>query len=219
MRGNRIEELFIDGEAKDDWLGIVDPWRTVGECRGVGRWIYNDGGATFELEAALAASHESWRDKIKTAFDKGIPVCESPIERALLPWLIAQEYRCFAYNPAVLLPGEQDSYVPFTVAVVPQLTIGRYRCDFALAASRGGPIRFVVVECDGEKFHNGVEKVRQDVDRDVRLTSNCRVLDVIRLSGKEIMKNPQKAAARAAADFLYCWAKTNRSMKSKFGEA
>jgi very-short-patch-repair endonuclease len=108
------------------------------------------------------------------------------------------------------------AYVPMTIAVIPQLQIGRYRADFALAGSRGGLIRFVVIECDGKAFHDGVENVTRDVNRDVAILANKRVLDVVRFDGKDILRTPQLCAQRAAQAVRDAWTKGNRATAAKF---
>ncbi len=159
-----------------------------------------------ELQKA-ADSEPGHRTEIIEAYKRGVDRCESPIEFLLFPWLIAQRYQFFDYRPSVLLPGETGQYVKETLSVIPQLPIGRYRADFALAAALNGPIRFVVIECDGAAFHNGVENVKRDVDRDVAILANKRVLDVFRLDGAEIFRSPQKAAQKAAKAVLEAWRK------------
>lgn len=149
---------------------------------------------------------------------RGLEKCESPIEKAILPWLVAQRYQFFDYSPTVLFAGETKKYVRGTLAVIPQLPIGRYRVDFALAGSIGkGPVRFVVVECDGKEFHDGVENVKRDINRDVAILANDRVLDVIRIDGSQIMHNPERAAQVAAKGVITAWSVTNKNNAHKFG--
>lgn len=150
---------------------------------------------------------ERFKDQADKAWERGLPLCESPIEKLLLPWLICQPYQFFNFNPAVLLSGESKFYVPGTLAVIPQLPIGRYRVDFALAASLGGPIRFVVVECDGKEFHDGVENVKRDLDRDAAILNNPRVLDVVRFDGRDILRDPQGCGQCAAKAVFEAWRK------------
>ena len=156
------------------------------------------------------------QEKAFEAYQRGRPCCDSPIEKMLLPWLICQQYAYFDFHPSVLLPGETDQYVPGSLAIIPQLPVGRYRVDFALAGSLGGPIRFVVVECDGKEFHDGVKNVKRDVDRDVAILANKRVLDVVRFDGRDILRDPQSCAWRAAHAVTLAWAKGNPSTAEKF---
>jgi very-short-patch-repair endonuclease len=125
----------------------------------------------------------------------------------ILPWLLQVQYQFFDYSPAVLLPGETDKYVSGTIAVIPQLPIGKYRADFALAGSLGGPIRFVMVECDGKEFHEGAENAKRDKTRDAAIRANPRVLDVVRIDGGLIACDAQQAAQYAAKRVLEAWRK------------
>jgi very-short-patch-repair endonuclease len=196
--------IYDDEVADGDFLSLADvlPMLAI---------RFGDDGTSSQEEfkkAVLTVKPESFSASAEYAWERGQSKCESPIEKMLLPWLICQRYQFFDYNPTVLFPGETDQYVPGTLAVIPQLPIGRYRVDFALAASLGGgPIKFVVVECDGKEFHDGVENVKRDVNRDVSILSNKRVLDVFRLDGREILSNPQLAGHRVAKAVLEAWRK------------
>ena len=141
------------------------------------------------------------------AYLKGISKCESPIEKMILPWLLQAQYQFFIYNPCVLFAGETREYVHGTLAVVPQLPIGRYRVDFALAGSLGGPIKFVILECDGKEFHDGFENKKRDERRDNEIRKNKRVLDIVRVSSDWIMADAQQAAWYAAKRVLEAWCK------------
>ena len=176
----------------------------------------HDWVAEEEFERASDQCPERLKEQAKAAFDKALLLCESPIEKALAPWLICQWYEWFDYSPTVLRHDEKALYVPKTLAVIPQLPIGRYRADFALAGSRGGLVRFVIVECDGKEFHNGVADVKRDIDRDVAILSNKRVLDVVRLDGRDIMSNPGRCARRAADAVKEAWRKGNPATAAKF---
>lgn len=188
-------------------LGLVPALRRMA---GMGA----DGNAPEEIEQALADIPEKYHDAIRAAFTKGIALCESPIERAIFPWLLCQTYSQFDWHPMVLLPGEQDQLPERTVAIVPQLPIGRFRADFALAAKRGGPVRFVIVECDGAEFHKDVHR---DVARDHELLPHSRILDVHAITGKEIAASPRKAAEGASRALTHAWSVTNRNLDKKFG--
>jgi very-short-patch-repair endonuclease len=179
---------------------------TLGEARAI-----KDPRKQFEL--ALRLVPEDLRDQTKAFFEGAIEVCESPIEKLLLPWILCQEYSFFPHVPVVLLPGESGKLQPHSVALVPQLPIGKHRVDFALASSRGGIIRFVVIECDGEEFH---EDVVRDIDRDAALLRHRQVLDIIPLSGKKIWRDPRSAAKDVAEGFSWAWSKNNKSVAWKF---
>jgi very-short-patch-repair endonuclease len=168
-----------------------------------GKFLDADGGYAQELEDALLAVPPNWREQARSACDKGFSRCESPIEKSLLPWLVCQRYQFFDFDRAVLFPGEHSRYKPHTLAVIPQLPIGRYRVDFALAASRGGLIRFVVVECDGKEFHDPA----RDAQRDAEIRKNKRVLDIVRIDGSLIFQDAEVAGCVVAKAVLEAWAK------------
>lgn len=169
-----------------------------------------------ELEKALSLVLDPLKEQARDAWAKGLTKCESAIEKVLLPWLVCQRYEFFSHHPAVLFAGETHAYEPMTLAVIPQLPIGRFRADFALAGSRGGLVRFVVVECDGKEFHDGVENVKRDLNRDVSILANNRVLDVVRFDGKSILQNPQWCAEQAARAVREAWRKGNPATAAKF---
>lgn len=221
VTGDLIKRLDKEGREMDarrpgDFSPITASLHIA--VRSAARAYCSDGAYALETDSALATAPVEFADQIAAACKRGLPLCESAIEKMILPWLIAQEYPLFRYNPSVLLPGEQALYVPRTVAVIPQLKIGRYRADFALAASRGGLIRFVIVECDGKEFHDGVANVVRDVDRDVSILSNDRVLDIIRIGGKKIFKDPKAAAKIAARGVADAWSVTKKENDHKFSK-
>ena len=218
---NLIDVLEAEGKEKDGnvdppaWASLADPIQVI--FKKMARAIDYECGTDLDAEDIQRKLGGELGEKFAEAYKRAVPLCESPIERLILPWLISQDYPGFNHNPAVLRPGESHLYVPFTVAVIPQLPIGRYRADFALASSRkDGKVRFVIVECDGAAFHDGVSNVVKDVDRDVKLLSNDRVLDVIRIEGKEIRRDPQAAAAIAAKAVYWAWSTKNKDTAHKF---
>lgn len=161
-------------------------------------------GSGIELDAAIRAYSE-FKDQIQEAVRKGEPFCESPIEQYLLPWLVAQEYYPFEHRPALLLPSELGAHVQTTAAVVPQLAIGRFRADFAIAVSGNGALRFLIVECDGAEFHQGEENQAKDRERDAIITTDRRVFGIIRITGSDIYRNPENCARRVAERLRETW--------------
>lgn len=192
-----------DSERQNDG-GLISLGEALGETR-------ENPYRQFDLAVKLVP--ESQRESAKAFFERALAVCESPIEKLLLPWILCQEYSFFRHMPLVLLPGESEMLQPRSVALVPQLPIGKYRVDFALAATRGGPIRFVIIECDGEEYH---QDVHRDIKRDARLLWHKQVLDVVPISGKEIWRDPKAAATEVAKAFSWAWSKNNKSTVDKF---
>lgn len=147
---------------------------------------------------------------------RALPRCESPIEKILMPWLIAQRFRGFRYSPRVLFSGEGALLADKCVAVVPQLPLGRYRTDFALATRSGPHVKFVIVECDGRDFHDSDHQKQRDAERDAYLRSRRDVLDVIRFPGAAIYRSPANCASEAAALHFECWRRDRSELDFKF---
>ena len=156
----------------------------------------HDPEAAMEQEIAKATNTVSKDDYTAIIEDiaKAKPLLGSPIEMLLLPWLLAQRYRYFPGQPRVRLPGESGAMGERNLAIVPQLPIGRYRADFAIACKHKGVVRFVIVEADGAAFHNSVDQGKRDLNRDVFILNQKRVLDIVRIDGKSIVKSPKNAA-------------------------
>lgn len=167
-----------------------------------------DVGFALELRAAIEQS-PNFGNRINAAVGAVVSLCGSPIEKFLLPWLVAQEYEGTRYQPSVFLPSDDFASLlgPSVVAVVPQLEIGRYRVDFALAHRRRGrsAVKLVLIECDGAEFHKGAANEARDRKRDAILTADARVLGIIRISGREIYHDPCASAQLAAAAFGWFW--------------
>jgi very-short-patch-repair endonuclease len=101
------------------------------------------------------------------------------------------------------------------IAIVPQLPIGKYRADFAIAVRKYDRTWFVLVECDGAMFHYGVEDVKSDLDRDVWIMRQRRVLGMIRLDAKDIFRRPEDAARRVENAVCWAWSKGNEEAAKK----
>lgn len=127
---------------------------------------------------------------IKEMF-RGLPHCESPIERELLPWLIFGDWHGFLTAPVpVFLLG--DAVLPKgDIVIAPQFKVGRYRADFAILCRHAHGIKTFFVECDGRDFHNDAAR---DWGRDAYLLSLD--IDTVRLTGSEITRDPEGCLQR-----------------------
>lgn len=206
MTGELLQRLFEEGErldaGRDFW---VHPGAILADA--ISRLIIcdQDDAARHECER-VCREHANETDKITAAVERGLVKCESPIEAILLPWLVGQTYSfLFDYNPKVLFAGEGDQLGENSLAVIPQLPIGRFRVDFAVAMRRQGPVCFVMVECDGADFHDNPDQVIRDVNRDVRILSHPRVCEIVRLTGREITAEPRDAAAKVVDAVRRAW--------------
>ena len=125
---------------------------------------------------------------------QGLALCESPIEKHLLPWLVVADYgeKVFSF-PAPVCDVKRDGLpARGDIVIVPQFTFAKYRCDFAVIRRFSKSIGIVAVECDGEEYHSA----HRDVLRDGWLASFN--IATVRFSGKHIYANPQLAAAVVA---------------------
>lgn len=139
--------------------------------------------AKARLEAATA--------KIRSAYE----VCESPIERKLLPALIFANYgHAFASFPAEIHCPKTDLKPPRgDLIVIPQFAFVRSRLDFCVIAEAEGVRKFVAVECDGDDYHTDATKDRMRDDYLIAFG-----FDVFRFSGKEIQADPLPLATKVA---------------------
>jgi len=93
---------------------------------------------------------------------------ESPFEKDVAKQLILKNYK-----------------------VTPQWKVGSYRIDMVVTSANG---KNIAVECDGEAYHSGDEKIRQDMERQTILER----LDwkFIRIRGSEFYRNPNECMNR-----------------------
>lgn len=215
-------EIILEYERIADEMGdatySMAPIGSVSILRQVARHFIPDIAGDIELEAALETVSEITRDNVKKAVERGWTRCESPIEKMLLPWLLVQEYSQFYNWRQVLFPGEGAKLGDKCIAIVPQLPIGKYRADFAIAGKRGKWRKFVIVECDGAEHHGGVDNVERDVGRDVVLMAHNDILDVVRVTGSEIVRSAKTCAEQIAKHFPECWYVSNTALSHKFRE-
>ncbi len=96
---------------------------------------------------------------------------ESPFEEAVGKSLIARGYQ-----------------------VIQQWKVGAYRIDMVVVDG----LKKVALECDGEEYHSGEEKIREDMERQTILERlGWRF---IRIRGSEYYRNPQKTMERVTSD-------------------
>lgn len=151
-----------------------------------------------------AKQHEmsdSWkssaRNSAAAAMAKALPLCESPIEREILPWLIFADYgpelnvmpaATFNIRLEHILPDER-------VVICPQVPLVRARLDFAIVVNHPVKgIRSFAVECDGIQYH---QDHTADVVRD-ELISQFGI-ETIRATGRAIRRTPSGVADEIAA--------------------
>lgn len=119
----------------------------------------------------------------------------------------------YSLNPAafenVSAEIEKRSESPFEAAVakalksrgyhlVQQWQVGAYRLDMVAVCGKNN----VAIECDGERYHSGEAKIREDMERQTILErSGWRF---IRIRGSEYFRDPEKTIARVIAELGSC---------------
>ena len=92
---------------------------------------------------------------------------ESPFESAVAKYLVVRGYH-----------------------LVQQWEVGAYRLDMVVVCGK----RKVVLECDGERYHSGEDKIREDMERQTILERlGWRF---VRIRGSEYYRNPEKTMER-----------------------
>lgn len=144
---------------------------------------------------ALGANHEFIDGRVhlgQKAVEMGEKLCDSPIEKIMLPWLVFGDYpfRAPTLNPAQIHhPASPNPPIPDVICITPQMRIGNFRVDFAIVRTGAVP-RFVALECDGFEYHD----VSADARRDKYLAAyNIRT---IRATGSEIYRNARHVFQR-----------------------
>jgi hypothetical protein len=128
------------------------------------------------------------------AIADNLQLCESPIEKRMLPWLVFEDYGPLLTFPAVVHDAKKELEVPKgDIMVVPQFAFAKFRLDFGLVARWKKQTKIVAVECDGSSFHGA----KRDHTRDAYLWSWG--IPTVRASGNEIHNEPRTVSARAAA--------------------
>jgi hypothetical protein len=134
-------------------------------------------------------------EKARAIVWDGVNLCDSPIEKRLLPWLVCEDYgpnvQTFPVpicdTRAEALPPKGDLFI------VPQLAFVKFRMDFAMIRRlSGGHLGIVAVECDGSGFHSAV----RDTLRNGWLASFQ--IKTVRAMGATIHERPREVSARVA---------------------
>lgn len=139
----------------------------------------------------LAQAHDDIR--------RASAVCESPIERNILPWLVLQDYGTLLDGVArVHVPKDEPQMPVCPVVVVPQFAFVRFRLDFALVARAHDCMRIFAIECDGGSYHDAA----RDKQRDAYM--NSWGVETIRLDGRAIYRDG-RGEAEKVAQRLMAW--------------
>ncbi len=123
-------------------------------------------------------------------------LCESPIERAIVPWLVMGWFSPIALAPIPIITDLDDAPdVP--LFIVPQFKVRRYRLDFCLSLKVGESRKLLALECDGADFHRDTVA---DWHRDRELLSMG--IRTIRATGSEIQTTPMRVIGRVWGELL-----------------
>lgn len=140
---------------------------------------------TEDLESQISY----YRDGVFGPFS----VCESPIEKIMAIGLYTLGHSRLDHVTVYDSSHEPDFVGGYTLMVIPQHHIGKYRVDLLVGYKGAGDISegFIAVECDGHDFHEKTkEKAKRDKARDRFLST--RVAKVLRFTGSEIYADPVK---------------------------
>lgn len=135
---------------------------------------------------------------IRMEFEGALGACESPIEAKLVLALFEHP----EFDSMLVRVGASVPYFGCLIdelELCPQFVIGSYRCDFAFRQSHpNGTQTRIIVECDGHDFHERTkEQAQRDKSRDRYLQANG--WKVLRFTGSEIHRTPEKCAAEIAS--------------------
>lgn len=205
MNGDILQRLYEEGDLDDETsqtftcfgVAISDAIEGIGEKFGLMRTGLTE--SREQLNIATAKLYEPIRHIACAGFEEAQTLCGSPIERLLLPWLICNNFRWLS---RVLTQDSLDDLKETQMALVPQYEVSGFRLDFAFVRLFDCGFRVVGIECDGKEFHK--DKARDSI-RDQKILESLDVLRLCRISGRFILRSPERAAARAIAYAERCW--------------
>lgn len=137
--------------------------------------------------------------KARASVQRLVKACESPIEKALAPWLVMQDYGPNYHTVPPMVHTREDKTVgPIgDIIIVPQFRFALYRLDFALISNVGRNVRILAVECDGD-IH--LDNRARDKERDEYLA--CFGVRTVRFTGQGVYREPEGTSQRIVAAFL-----------------
>lgn len=165
----------------------------------------NDGPISLAGDGADQSRKQRYNVAASRAKDQMWIVHSLDLAKDLKPGDLRKDLLEYAENPKAYLQlaaeVEKKSESPFELAVgkslvaagyhlVQQWEVGAYRID--MVGIYNG--QRVAIECDGEQYHSGEEKVREDMERQTILERlGWRF---IRIRGSEYYQNPEKTMER-----------------------
>lgn len=127
---------------------------------------------------------------------------ESPIEQVMVAALYAQAELSYIVLEDIIGPDEKPERIG--LEIMGQHQIGRYRVDFLCVYHFLGdalPQRKVVIECDGQAFHERTHEERSYEKRRDRFLQS-KGFKVLRFTGRDILRDPMKCAEEVIAFIL-----------------
>jgi len=150
-------------------------------------------------KGATEATIKSARNHAVIAIQLGLEICDSPIERTLLPALVCSDFGVVSDFPAKMHDPRRECLPDGPVIIIPQFAFARSRMDFGMAVRFKGQLQMFCIECDGAAFH----RAANNIVRDGYFASWG--IPTARLSGREIYDDTFAAAQKALAP-LHSWA-------------
>jgi very-short-patch-repair endonuclease len=212
MNGDILLSLYSLGDKTDilqngKYGQVEEIFGAVSKIRNYRRHEWNDDDDERQLNYAIIDAVKRGESLSNTAIDnikEAISICESPIEKCLLPWIATQRYQFFNYPPVICKPDCLHNIPPFAIAITPQLQIGRFRIDFCILARLNGASKALLIECDGKEYH---QDQARDKWRSSLLMRNDKIIGIHRVTGYEIFKDVQLAAAGISKTVIDAWSK------------
>ncbi|KGM44471.1 hypothetical protein JY97_00565 [Alkalispirochaeta odontotermitis] len=189
-----LESLILQYKCKGDKSALIKlgkgQSRQAHDCAAHELAMREFGEGGSDLDQSIAV------EQLKTNFDIGSELCESPIERTILPALLIAEWVGCEHFPAKVASaelGEVPNLIePSRALIVPQLRVAGRRLDFALFLPIELAVNGFAIECDGRDYHNAID----DVDRDIEMAKAG--FATLRFTGSQIHNNPFECALIAA---------------------
>ena len=149
--------------------------------------------------AASRAKDQLW---VVHSLDSTNDLKQGDIRKTLIDYSINPHFSEIAYAKV-----EEDAESPFEAVVakklvdrgyhlVQQWKVGAYRLDMVVVFGK----KVVAIECDGERWHSGEAKIREDMERQTILE---RIgWKFIRIRGSEYYRNPEKTMERVISELF-----------------
>ena len=187
----------FQGDERDViFLSVVDSNEGTGPLRMVGEGVDQATKKRYNV-AVSRAKDQLW---VVDSLDAANDLQPNDMRKRLIDYSLNPEG--FAIKAQQI---EHDSESPFEEGVAKALTargyhlvqqwkVGAYRLDMVALCGE----KKVVIECDGERWHSGEEKIREDMERQCILErSGWRF---IRIRGSEYFRDPEKTIERVLTE-------------------